>query len=318
MLTIDRLCEMHAEWAQTYYRKPKSGRLTGTLSNFADAKRNLCETRYRPPEQAWQVRIGHIPANQMSAKILYHIQQTLAKSQRLNRNTINGRINKIRQIFAWAAKPQNALIDEDIPVKLGLVEHLAYGRSAAKESDPVTAVPMEHVQQTCLYAGQKLRTLITVLLHTGMRPGEACIMRLSDLDRSTDPWLYRPGEHKTEHYGKDRTLFIGPKAQAALSSWLQQISGDLVFEGRQFGCHRTGKPVTEHSMQQSVWRINRKHCLEHWWLNQLRHTHATMIERKTGSARDAQIVLDHSDLRTTSRYIDADQQRKIELSRQFG
>jgi integrase len=318
MLTIDQLCLRHAAWARGYYRKPNSRRATGTLNNFAEATRNLCETRYRPEWAAWQVRVGAIPADHMSAKILYHVQQTMARSGRLNRNTINARINKMRQIFAWAAKPQQGLIDEAIPVKLNLVEHLAYGRSPAKESAPVQAVPIEHVQQTCLHAGPKLRTLSTVLLYTGMRPGEACIMRRSDLTVSGDLWLYRPREHKSEHYGKERTVYIGPIGQEALTAWFGHISGDLVFEGALYGSYPTGEPVSEHAMQQSVWRINRKHKLDHWWLNQLRHAHATMIEQQTGNARDAQIVLDHSDLRTTGRYIDQDTKKKIELAQRFG
>ena len=55
---------------------------------------------------------------------------------------------------------------------------------------------------------------------TGARPTEVCILRPCDIDRSGDVWIYRPESHKTEHHGKDRQIYIGPKAQAALARYL--------------------------------------------------------------------------------------------------
>lgn len=52
-----------------------------------------------------------------------------------------------------------------------------------------------------------------LMLHTGMRPGEACRIRLAEIDRSGEVWLYRPSRHKTAHHGHARVIAIGPKAQ---------------------------------------------------------------------------------------------------------
>jgi len=46
------------------------------------------------------------------------------------------------------------------------------------------------------------------------------MMRPCDLDRSEEVWAYRPSSHKTEHHGLQRVIFIGPKAQAILLSYL--------------------------------------------------------------------------------------------------
>lgn len=52
---------------------------------------------------------------------------------------------------------------------------------------------------------------------TGMRPGEATIMRACDIDMTGgDVWLYTPHEHKMEHKGKLRVIPLGPQAQAVL------------------------------------------------------------------------------------------------------
>ena len=45
----------------------------------------------------------------------------------------------------------------------------------------------------------------------GCRPGEVCMLRPCDLDRSDDVWRYVPESHKTEHYGKQRIILIGPR-----------------------------------------------------------------------------------------------------------
>ncbi len=41
-----------------------------------------------------------------------------------------------------------------------------------------------------------------------------------DLDRSGEVWQYRPGSHKTEHHGRERVIFIGPKAQTIILPYL--------------------------------------------------------------------------------------------------
>jgi integrase len=41
------------------------------------------------------------------------------------------------------------------------------------------------------------RAMAQLQLHTGMGPGEVCRLRLADLDRTGDVWLYRPARHKS-------------------------------------------------------------------------------------------------------------------------
>ena len=55
---------------------------------------------------------------------------------------------------------------------------------------------------------------------TGCRPGEVCILRPCDVDTSGEVWAYRPESHKTEHHGRDRVIFLGPKAQDVLRPYL--------------------------------------------------------------------------------------------------
>jgi len=79
---------------------------------------------------------------------------------------------------------------------------------------------------------------------TGMRPQEVVELRSSDIDmRDPSCWAYRPYRHKGEHHEKDRTVFIGPKAQEVRGSSPLSSTGhkslaeyNLSVPGSAFGC----------------------------------------------------------------------------------
>jgi integrase len=65
--------------------------------------------------------------------------------------------------------------------------------------------------------------MVNLQLLTGARPGEIVILRGCDIDQS-DPsgvWQYRPTIHKGLVWGKDRHIFIGPRAQRILVPLLE-------------------------------------------------------------------------------------------------
>jgi hypothetical protein len=53
-----------------------------------------------------------------------------------------------------------------------------------------------------------------------MRPGEVRRLQTLGIDTSVQPWVYRPASHKTAWRGRERTIFIGPKAQKILEPLL--------------------------------------------------------------------------------------------------
>ena len=55
---------------------------------------------------------------------------------------------------------------------------------------------------------------------TGCRPGEVCILRPCDVDATGEVWAFRPESHKTEHHGRHRVIFLGPKTQDILWPYL--------------------------------------------------------------------------------------------------
>jgi len=57
---------------------------------------------------------------------------------------------------------------------------------------------------------------------TAARPGEVCNLRPIDIDRSKHVWRYIPQTHKTEHFERQRVVFIGPQAQEVLAPYLER------------------------------------------------------------------------------------------------
>ena len=166
-----------------------------------------------------------------------------------------------------------------------------------------------------------------------MRPQEVVRLRAVDIDM-TDPacWTYRPNRHKTEHHGRERLIFIGPRAQAILRPLLTlDVSGYLfspirsVTERNERRRSRRKTPLRKsHMLRQAGMRRDqpkrppgdcytvgsyrkaiRRACLKAgvpiWHPHQLRHTAATSIRSQFG-LEVAQAVLGHAELGATQIY----------------
>lgn len=106
---------------------------------------------------------------------------------------------------------------------------LRRGRTDARETKPVPPVPDAIVDATMRHLPEVVADMVRLQRYTGMRPAEVCIMRPMDLDRSDSVWIYRPESHKTQHHGKERTIFVGPQAQGVLLRYLARDAEAYCF-----------------------------------------------------------------------------------------
>ncbi len=74
---------------------------------------------------------------------------------------------------------------------------LRAGRTTAREPAPVLPVADNVVEATVPHLPEVVTDMVRLQRLTGVRPGEVCILRPMDLDRSGDVWVYRPESHKT-------------------------------------------------------------------------------------------------------------------------
>jgi integrase len=106
---------------------------------------------------------------------------------------------------------------------------LRYGRCSAPDNPPVSLAPEELIHPVKRYLSRQVAAMVDLQLLTGARPGEITILRPCDVDRSGPVWLFEPYEHKTEHHGHKRVVFLGPKAQQILMPFLLRDHEDYCF-----------------------------------------------------------------------------------------
>src|SRR5690606_27806685 len=120
--------------------------------------------------------------------------------------------------FKWGVAEE--IIAPSIYHGLFAVTGLTYGRSDARETDPVRPVDDAHIDRTLPYLHRQVRAMVQLQRLTGMRPCEVVLMRPVDIDRESDVWVYEPMDHKNRWRGHRRLIPLGPKAQAVLKPFL--------------------------------------------------------------------------------------------------
>ena len=101
--------------------------------------------------------------------------------------------------------------------------------SGARETEPIQPVDDDVVEATLPHLPCLVADMVRLQRLTGARPGEIILLRPADVDRKRDVWRYVPSEHKTEHHGHRRNIFIGPKAQIILLPYLLRDAEEFCF-----------------------------------------------------------------------------------------
>jgi integrase len=168
------------------------------------------------------------------------------------RTYVNAQMDRIRRMFRWAAEEE--LLPGSVYQNLRAVASLRSGKSKARETQKVKPVPDGMVDATLPLLQPMPRAMVELQRLTGMRPGEVCRLRGMDLEVSGPVWVYRPGsdqgpegDHKTAHHGHERTVLIGPRAQAVLKPCLKTDLTDYLFS-----------PKEAESLRNAARRKNRK------------------------------------------------------------
>lgn len=202
-ITITEVCATYWEHAQGYYCK--NGVPSGWLAHIRLMLRKLRET------------YGLTPAADFGPIKLKAIRQTLIDASH-SRPYINKLVPIIPRMFKWAVAEE--IVPASIYQALRTIEGLRKGRTEAHETPPVLPVDARVVDSTLPHLSPVVADMVRFQRLTGCRPGEVCQLRPCDVDRSGDVWEYRPESHKTEHHGRERVIFIGPKAQDVIRSYL--------------------------------------------------------------------------------------------------
>src|SRR5207302_1910847 len=113
------------------------------------------------------------------------------------------------------------------------VAGLRFGKSGAKETEPIKPAANWAVEATLPYCSPQVAAMIQLQRVTGMRSGEVCRMRTADLNTQGNVWTYTPQRHKTLYRGHTRVVYLGPKAQAIVRAWLRNDLDAHLFQPRE-------------------------------------------------------------------------------------
>lgn len=261
-----------------------------------------------------------------------------------SRKTINEQMNRILRIIKWAVA--QGMVPVSVHQTLKCIDPLKRGRTEARETKAITAVPDSIVQATLPHLTQVLRDMVQFQQLVGCRPGELVRITPSMVNRSSDVWTIELAEHKSAYRGKSRTLYIGPKAQAILKPYLLRGAHVACFSpqeserqrldakhaarvtplscGNRPGTNRARKPrrppgtsFTTGTFARAILYACKRAKLDHWHPNQLRHSAATAVRKQFG-LEAAQLILGHSGADVTQIYAERDASKAIEVARRIG
>jgi integrase len=229
-ITVAELLLRYWKFAKGYYRK--DGKPTGEVDNLKSALRPVREL------------YGSTPASEFGPLALEAVRKKLVDQQR-TRKGVNQAIGRVKRVFRWGVSKE--LIPASVAQALSCLDGLKKGRTTAPESPPVAPVASATLEATVAHLPSVVTDMALLQRLTGMRPGEVCIMRPCDIDRSGDVWLYQPESHKTEHHGRDRVVPIGPKGQEILLRYLARDASMYCF-----------RPCDSEEKRRAAARANRK------------------------------------------------------------
>jgi integrase len=210
-LSINEMLLAFVEWAETYY--VKDGRPTSQVLTIKHAVRPVREL------------YGDQSPRSFTVQSLRTVRQQFVDAG-LARSEVNRRTRIVIQAFRHGVV--EGLVPADVVVALKMLPALLKGRTPAPERPPVEPVDDAMVDAVLPHLSAPVRAMVLLQRHTGMRPGEIVVMRTGDLvpDESLPGIWFIPEHHKSEHRGRERKIYFGPRARAVLEPWLRPDEPD--------------------------------------------------------------------------------------------
>lgn len=326
-LTIAEIAIRYWQFAKSYY--VKNGKPTGTLAHIKVVLKVLRRT------------YGYTRAVDFGPLALKTIREKLLAPGHC-RKYVNEQVATIVRMFRWAVAEE--LVPPTVYQALKAVPRLRKGRTAAPDRGPVVPVTGATVQTILPHLPLVVADMVRFQRLTGARPSEVCLLRPCDIDRSDDVWAYRPGSHKTEHQGRQRVIYIGPKARDILRPYLLRPAETYCFtplesERRRRAEQRSrrktkvqpsqmnrckrrprwapGCRYNTDSYRRAIHRACDRAGVKRWGPNRLRHSCATEVRRQFG-LEAAQVVLGHASADITQLYAERDQELAKAVVRKIG
>jgi len=213
-ITVAQIGLRYLDHCQTYYRTP-DGKVTSSVAGVEMALRALFP-------------FSDTPAATFGPRALKVVRDALVRDGR-PRVTCNRVVKTIRRMFKWAASEE--LVSSESWHALETVAALQKGRTEAPELEPIDEVPEPVVAETLPHLPPVVAAMVQFQRWTGTRPGEVCLLRPCDIDRTGAVWVYRPEHHKLSwrEDAMPRQITIGVEGQKVLMPFLLRAASAYCF-----------------------------------------------------------------------------------------
>ncbi|QEL19848.1 tyrosine-type recombinase/integrase [Limnoglobus roseus] len=233
----------------------------------------------------------------------------------LSRKSLNQHWGRVYHALKWTV--EQGLVEDRVLFTAKLTPLPAF-RSAAPERSPVGPVPLEDVRATQGELEQPVRTMVELMLLTGMRPGEVCALKGSDLIWDSGvcgrgmPSALLLAYHKMVRKGRRRHIPLSrsaaelllPYALAAENAQVVLFPPTAPLQGA--NRRRRGR-YDRTTFARVITRAAERAGVAHWSPNQVRHLTATLT-RKLLDLDAARALLGHDDVKTTTIYAERDEE----------
>ncbi|OPY56653.1 MAG: Tyrosine recombinase XerC [Pelotomaculum sp. PtaU1.Bin035] len=259
-----------------------------TLREYASDLRNLAHWF----EETWSSHSeGSIcfQPSEITTPTIVQYREYLQKIRCLKPATVNRRLNTLKRYFEWALRQDLVAIDFSKPVKLISEEKTSPRRMTDKEE----AVLMAAVEKN---GSIRDRTLLLVMLHTGLRSMEVCNLTVKDvaIGKRSGTITVRAGKRN-----KQREVPLNSTARASLEPYLATLPDTCEYL---FPSEKTGGRLNERALRHIIEKYTRLAGLNGFSAHDLRHRFGYVMSEKTPLHRLAQIM-GHDSLNTTMVYV---------------
>lgn len=224
----------------------------------------------------------------------------------LSRYAVANHYKAVRSFFGWAeealgnsrpdeklkfakvqAVPQSTFTEKEVKALLEACEYTTEGSRPGQK-------PFRMRRPTAL----RDKSLVLLLLETGLRVGETCRICIEDINLTEGEIFIVP--YGTGQKSTSRFVYLGKKARRALWLYLarkKEEEGDITPKERLFDLH-------EESVRSLLKRLGERAGVKDVHPHRFRHTFAINFLRNGGNVFALQKLLGHSDLTMVRRYLD--------------
>ena len=295
---------------------------------------------------------GSLPVEKFSAEELSDLRKVF--QSRYTHRTATQKLGRIKKMFrkCLEKKKSTGVTGEQVN-ELLLVEGGHNAKPCGRHSREVPAVAWTEASKLMPFLSPVVSALCKVQFLCGLRPTEACVMTLDQMDMSGDIWTYQPDQQKTGHRGWKPASAVPPVAQKILEPFLDRAPSEFLFKPAEAvawkmardSYYRTTKVYPSEVKRVQAARKKRKArgvkraehytastyggalkhgfraaeeaglTLERWSPNQLRHGIATLVAHQPGLGQEAaQAYLGHAHLSTTQVYVEKQKSKVISVA----